>query len=133
MCLHVHVCTHSCACVCVSSLGAISCHNMKIFMQLERGVHITRNWDLLPKAGEKMGPLPIATWVSHVRSESSSPTQAYTASANIKSTISGLPWRSSGEESTCLWRWHRFKPWSRTIPHAVGQLSPCTTATAPAL
>ena len=26
---------------------------------------------------------------------------------------------------------HRFNPWSRKIPHAVEQLSPCTTTTDP--
>ena len=28
---------------------------------------------------------------------------------------------------------HRFEPWSRKIPHAAEQLSPCATATEPAL
>ena len=28
---------------------------------------------------------------------------------------------------------HGFEPWSRKIPHAAGQLSPCATATEPAL
>ena len=35
----------------------------------------------------------------------------------------GLPWWSSGYESTCQCRGHRFNPWSRKIPHAAGQLS----------
>ena len=30
-------------------------------------------------------------------------------------------------------RGHRFEPWSEKIPHAVEQLSPCTTTTEPAL
>ena len=40
-----------------------------------------------------------------------------------------LPWWSSGKDSACEHRGHRFNPWSGTIPHAIGQSSPCTTAT----
>ena len=36
----------------------------------------------------------------------------------------GLPWWSSGLESTCQCRGHGFNPWSRKIPHATEQLSP---------
>ena len=36
-------------------------------------------------------------------------------------------------ESACQCRGHRFNPWSRKIPHATEQLSPCTTTTEPAL
>ena len=35
------------------------------------------------------------------------------------------------KESTCQCRGHGFKPWSRKIPHAVEQLSPCATTTEP--
>ena len=31
--------------------------------------------------------------------------------------------------TACQFRGHRFDPWSRKIPHAVGQLSPCATTT----
>ena len=31
----------------------------------------------------------------------------------------------------CQCRWHGFSPWSRKIPHAVEQLSPCITANEP--
>ena len=37
----------------------------------------------------------------------------------------GLPWWSSGKESTCQCGRHRFNPWSRKISHAAQQLSPC--------
>ena len=37
----------------------------------------------------------------------------------------GLPWWSSGCESTCQCRKHRFDPWSRKILHATGQLDLC--------
>ena len=46
------------------------------------------------------------------------------------SWIPGLPWWSSGEESTlqCRGRW--FDPcWGTEIPYAVGQLSPRATTT----
>ena len=33
----------------------------------------------------------------------------------------------SGEESACQFRGHGFNPWSRKIPHALGQLSLCAT------
>ena len=36
----------------------------------------------------------------------------------------GLPWCSSGSESTLQCRGYWFNPWSRKIPHAMGQLSP---------
>ena len=39
----------------------------------------------------------------------------------------GLSWWLSGKESTCQYRGHGFDPWSRKIPHATGQLSPCAT------
>ena len=45
----------------------------------------------------------------------------------------GLPWWRSGWESACQCRGHGFEPWSGKIPHAVEQLSPCTTTTEPAL
>ena len=38
-----------------------------------------------------------------------------------------LPWWLSGKESTCQCRGHWFNPWSRKIPHAMGQLSLCAT------
>ena len=31
-----------------------------------------------------------------------------------------VPWHLSGKESACLCRRHRFSPWSRKIPHAMG-------------
>ena len=40
-----------------------------------------------------------------------------------------LPWWSGGKEYTCQFRGHWFHPWSGKIPHAVKQLSPCTTTT----
>ena len=43
----------------------------------------------------------------------------------------GFLWWSRGEESTCQCREHGFNPWSRKIPHAVEQLSPCATMLSP--
>ena len=40
---------------------------------------------------------------------------------------SGFPWWSRGQESACQCRAQGFDPWSWNIPHAMGQLSPCTT------
>ena len=40
----------------------------------------------------------------------------------------GLPWWHSGWESSGQCRGHGFEPWSRKIPHAAEQLSPCATA-----
>ena len=45
----------------------------------------------------------------------------------------GLPWWRSGQESACQCRGHGFEPWSRKIPRAAEQLSPCTTTTEPEL
>ena len=42
----------------------------------------------------------------------------------------GLPWWLSGKESAC--RRPGFDPWSRKIPRAAEQLSPCSTSTEPA-
>ena len=44
-----------------------------------------------------------------------------------------LPWWSSGKDSACEHRGHRFNPWSGKIPHAMEQLSVCATTTEPAL
>ena len=41
----------------------------------------------------------------------------------------GLPWWLSGKEPTCRCRRHGFDPGSRKMPHALEQLSPCTSAT----
>ena len=45
----------------------------------------------------------------------------------------GLPRWRSGLESACQCRGHGLTPWSRKIPRATEQLSPCTTTTEPAL
>ena len=45
----------------------------------------------------------------------------------------GLPWWSSGKESACYCRRHGFVPWSRNIPHAVEELSPCSSIIEPVL
>ena len=39
----------------------------------------------------------------------------------------GLPWWLSGKESACHFRRHWLDPWSRRIPRAVEQISPCTS------
>ena len=39
----------------------------------------------------------------------------------------------SGKESTCQCRRYRLNPWFGRIPHAMGQLSPCTTTAEPVL
>jgi len=44
-----------------------------------------------------------------------------------------LPWWLSGKESACHCRRHRFDPLSGKIPHAMGQLSPCTVTIEPVL
>lgn len=41
-------------------------------------------------------------------------------------SVWGLPWWLRGGESACQ---SGFASWSRRIPHAAGQLNPCTTAT----
>ena len=43
----------------------------------------------------------------------------------------GLPWWLSGKESTCQCRVRGFDLWSRKMPHADVQLSPCATAPEP--
>ena len=49
-------------------------------------------------------------------------------SITLKSRQRLPPWLS-GKESACQCRRHRFNPWSRKIPHAVGQLNLCTATT----
>ena len=46
-----------------------------------------------------------------------------------KTVKKGLPWWRSGWEYACQWRRHGFRHWSGKTPHAVAQLSPCTTTT----
>ena len=43
----------------------------------------------------------------------------------------GLPWWFSGKESACQCRRHRFNLWSRKIPRAKEQLSPCSATLQP--
>ena len=43
--------------------------------------------------------------------------------------LQGLPWWLSSKESACQCRRHEFNPWSRKIPHAVGQLNLCAATT----
>ena len=43
----------------------------------------------------------------------------------------GLPWWLNGGASTCPFRGHRFHPSTGKIPHALEQLSSCTTTTEP--
>ena len=47
----------------------------------------------------------------------------------LKYSFSGFPWWSTGWEATYQCRRHEFDHWSRKIPHAAGQLIPCTTMT----
>jgi len=44
-----------------------------------------------------------------------------------------LLWWSSGKESACQFRACGFDAWSGKIPHATGQLSPCSTTAEPVL
>ena len=41
----------------------------------------------------------------------------------------GLPWWPRGYKAACQFRGHKLEHWFRRIPHAAGQLSPCTTTT----
>ena len=59
------------------------------------------------------------------------PPQSVVTKEEIK--IGGLPCWSSGEESTCQCSLHGFDPWSRKIPHAAEQQSPCGATTDPVL
>ena len=52
---------------------------------------------------------------------------------HLKCKVTRLLFWSSGEESTCQCRGHRFDPWSGKIPHAPGWLSPCTMTAEPEL
>ena len=52
-----------------------------------------------------------------------SDTETCLSFSTLKKTNHGFPWWSSGKESTCQCRGHRFDPWSGKIPHAMGQLA----------
>jgi len=45
----------------------------------------------------------------------------------------GLPWWPSSKEPACQCRRRMLNPWSRRIPHAVEQLSPCAATIEPVL
>ena len=49
----------------------------------------------------------------------------------FSSVCLGLPWWLGDGESGCQCRRLQFDSWVRKIPHATGQLSPCTTSTEP--
>ena len=44
-----------------------------------------------------------------------------------ESIFYGVPWWSSGRESSLKCRGHQFSPWSGKTPHTAGQLSPWAT------
>ena len=50
-----------------------------------------------------------------------------------KKSLKGLPWWLSDKESACQCRKHGFNPCSWKIPHAMEQLSLCTTNIEPML
>ena len=81
--------------------------------------------DSLNKEGRKWSlrtepdPLLISTWTP------------FETETIFSKNFQELPWWSSGLESALQCRGYQFNPWSRKIPHAVGQLSPCTTTTEP--
>ena len=60
-------------------------------------------------------------------------TQEKRMSQRHKSQKVGPSLGFSGWESACQCRGHGFDPWSRKIPHAMEQLSPCATTTEPVL
>ena len=51
----------------------------------------------------------------------------------VTNTHTHTHWWLSGQESVGQRRRHRFHPWSRRIPHAAEQLSPCATTLEPVL
>ena len=51
--------------------------------------------------------------------------------AQFKNPVLGLPRWLGGKESACQCRIHRFNLWSRRIPHAKEQLSPCSATLEP--
>ena len=57
----------------------------------------------------------------------------YSSCKTLLRNYPGRPRWLSDEESACQSRGHRFDPWSRRIPHASEQLSPCATALEPVL
>ena len=72
-------------------------------------------------------PTPlVGMWIGTVTMENSI---KLPQKAKNKITIWGLPWYLSTKESACQCSRHRFDPWSRKIPHATEQLSPCATTT----
>ena len=48
-----------------------------------------------------------------------------------KMELIGLPWCSSGKESACQCKKHRFNPWSGRIPYTVEHLSPVSQLLSP--
>ena len=52
---------------------------------------------------------------------------------SIKLEMRDFPGGTVVKNHACQCRGHRYKPWSRNIPHAAEQLSPCATTTEPAL
>ena len=45
--------------------------------------------------------------------------------------IAGLPWRCSGQDSSCQRRGRRFDPWPKKISCAAEQVKPCVTTAGP--
>ena len=67
--------------------------------------------------------------ISHLALKKSISTIIRWHSGLIKKNCLGIPWWSSGWESACQCRGHRFNPWSGKIPHATEQQSLWATIT----
>ena len=80
--------------------------------------------------GPEFDPCP-ESWIPHAATGSlHAPTKDSSRMLQLK-IYTQTSWLSSGQESTCQCRGHRFDSWSRKIPHAMGQLNPCATTTEP--
>ena len=73
-------------------------------------------------------PEPTQTHVHHVGDATQPYPYALIFNASVKFR-QGVPWWSSGIESTCQCRGHGFYVWSRKTSYAVEQLSLCATTT----
>ena len=62
-----------------------------------------------------------------------SPSSKIWNTSRFKNGFPGLPWWSSGWESTCQCRGHGFDPWCWKIPRASEQQSSCAATAEPAL
>ena len=94
---------------------------------------LSSKWLLEEKKAKRRGEAPFGNKQMKRKRSNGKSQHPQDKKEQSKIQKTGLSRWSSGKESACHCRRHRFNPWSRKIPHASEQLSPSATTTEPVL